>query len=145
MIDLYPIAFGLFLVVLGIAFLRGHWKTWQKHRSTDDADSAELKFHRSQFRRRVQTSALIIAIGILIPVGDLVFVRNADPLLFGFFWVGVLVLVIWVVAMAIADIVASRLYTRNAIEDIEQRKRALEQEVAALRRELHTPQRNGRE
>jgi len=142
--DIPALTFGVFLVGLGIVFLRSHWLTWQRRQDDPEGAAKSLHFHRSQFRRRMQTSALIIAIGVLIPVGDALFVHFPNRMVFGLYWFGVLVLVGWVVVLAMADLVAGRVYTHNAMQDVEERKRALEREVNSLREELRISDRNGR-
>ncbi|QDT63281.1 hypothetical protein [Calycomorphotria hydatis] len=137
------LVFGLFLMAVAGVFIWTHWRTWKRRRDDLTLSDEEFRFHRNQFRRRVQTSGLIFLLGILIPAGDWYFERNKDPFVFAIFWIGILLIVLWIVLLAVGDFVSGRLHLMSALRKIERRREALEEEVANLKRDLQPPERNG--
>lgn len=103
----------------------------------------DLDFARRQFRRRVQTSALICFIGILIIIGDLVIPwgrdgkgnRVAATFWFAVYWSGVLLLTFWVILLAIGDFLSIRVNTQSKMSRLRAAQRSLMKEAERLRDE----------
>ena len=132
------IAFGLLLALLGLVFLRRHRHTWRA-RAVDPAISHEERsYFARQHRRRMLTSGLIVVLGVLIPIGDLLFERKpAFPALsLTLFWIGVLLLVLWVLLLGFLDLFATGLHAKDAMSQVNAEKAALERQLEEIRRTL---------
>jgi hypothetical protein len=92
-----------FLSALGMGLLVWHIRAWQAARGREP-NQRELAFSRRQFHRRRRVSVLIVALGALIAGGE--FIR--DPVLALAYWSGTLFLVLWIVGLAMLDLVASQ-------------------------------------
>jgi hypothetical protein len=122
--------FGGLMVV--VAIVMGGF-VWRARRllepMLENDDVARLHANR-QFRRRMQVSIMLAAVGILIPLGDQldkVFLKR--PLLF-FVWVScVFVLVLWMVLMALGDWLSTISYSAIAKAQLRYERRELEEEI----------------
>jgi amino acid permease len=97
----------LFMLLSAVALMASHVRTWrrvQQHDSTPD----ELDYHRRQYRRRMQTSALLGLLAVAIFVGQLVIVHVQPRLLLLAYWGAVLLLICWMALLAVADILATK-------------------------------------
>ena len=129
-------AFGLALVVLGIAFLRRHRRTWRERKNDPNVDQAERTYYHGQYRRRLVTSGLLVALGLLIPVGDLLLDRRFAPTIVILDWAGVLSLVLVVLLLGIVDFFATSMHTKDAMLRVRGEKAALERQIEEVRRSL---------
>jgi hypothetical protein len=120
------------LVAIGVFMIRGHLRSWAARQAEGISDPADLLHYHSQFRRRVQTSALIALIGVLIFVGDVIS-KQIGPGLFGVYWIGVLALVGYLVLLAILDGLATATHTRAALARLRAQRRQLERHAAELK------------
>lgn len=100
---LLSFSLATFLVLLGLALLWRHVRVWRTTRERE-TNERETAFARRQFRRRRWTSALILLLGVAIAGGE--WVRS--PLWSLAYWLGVLLLVLWVVVLAILDAIATQ-------------------------------------
>lgn len=87
-----------------------------------------------QLRRRLQVSAMLGIVGILIPLGDQLepFFRGR-PGLFFIYWMGVLILVAWTVLMALGDWMSSAAYSSLVNIQLRVERSRLEEEVRRYR------------
>ncbi len=87
-----------------------------------------------QLRRRLQMSAMLGIVGVLIPLGDQLepFFRGR-PGLFFVYWVVVLILVAWTVLMALGDWMSSSAYSSLANIQLRIERSRLEEEVRRYR------------
>ena len=113
-------------VVLGIF-------VWRARRELEPMlehdDGARLHADR-QFRRRMQVSAMLATVGVLIPFGDQfdqAFI--ARPLLFLAWMASVFVLVIWMVLMALADWLSTVTHSEIAKARLRFERRDLENQI----------------
>lgn len=135
---------GVFLIGLGGMLIYWHCRVWRAHRTDAALDDRERRHFRTQFRRRLQTSGLLIVLGILIPVGDIFIPWQQFPRMFSLYWMVVLLLAFWVIALAAFDWLASRMHTRltgAALANVLRKQRELEDEIERLRNRRST---NGR-
>jgi len=84
-----------------------HVRSWRVQRASD-LDPKELDYRRRQFRRRMQTSALLALIAVALPIG--VWITPIRPAAGVIYWAGVLLLVAWVALLAVIDIWATKYY-----------------------------------
>jgi hypothetical protein len=120
------------LVAIGVFMIRGHRRSWAQRQSEGITDPADLLHYYGQFRRRMQTSALIAVIGVLILVGDLIG-KQIGARLFGFYWIIVLSLVAYLMLLAVLDGLATAAHTRSALARLRAQRRQLERHAAELK------------
>lgn len=128
------VAFAVVLAGLSAALVWWHLASWRALRETD-LDPEEFDYRRRQFRRRMQTSLMLGAVGVAILIGSRIS-PQAHPSLFVFYWWGVGLLVIWVALLAVADMISTRQY-------IGRLRSRYQRELDAARRELLKREGNG--
>jgi hypothetical protein len=95
------------LLIAALALMYWHVSSWRKAQTSDLA-ADELDFYRRQFRRRIQTSALLAVLAIMIFVGELLGLWITSRLFLIIYWAAALVLVAWVCLLAAADVWATK-------------------------------------
>lgn len=95
--------FPLFVAVSAVGLMAWHVWTWRWSRRQDFGPK-ERKFRWRQFRRRIQTSAMLGFLAVVLFVESWV----ASPVFKLALGVGMLVLVVWLAALAVSDFVATR-------------------------------------
>lgn len=93
------------IVGVAVALLVRHGRVWQRARAAN-LSAGDLKFAFAQYRRRMQTSAMLAVVGGMIGGGPWVIA----PLAVLLYWLGVIVLVVWIVLLAGADMLATRMH-----------------------------------
>jgi uncharacterized iron-regulated membrane protein len=119
------------LLVLGGAV--SAWYQWRYRRPDSEADDLSRQHAARQLRRRLQVSALLALIGILIPLGDQLPLFRQAPVAFVFFWAAVLLLTAWIGLLALADFASARAYHRVANIRLRQARRELEEQLQQYR------------
>jgi len=125
---------GIALVGVGVVMMRSHLRRWDAKKNDASLDEPERRYLHSRFRRRMQASAILTALGVLIPVGHIAIDLKQFPGLGAAFWGGVLLLAVWVILLGIADVIATSARTRAELGRIRRQQRELEAKVAELRR-----------
>jgi hypothetical protein len=97
----------LLLAALGLMYW--HVLSWRRAQLADLA-AGELDFYRRQFRRRIQTSAMLGILAVLIFAGVVLAKWIDSQLFFIIYWAAALLLVIWVALLAGADIWATQFH-----------------------------------
>lgn len=123
------ILFSLMLMAISVGLLWLHRRSWIAARQRD-LDSEALEFARRQYRRRVQTSGLMVFIA-LVMLGSL-WVRR--PLLVLLLWGGVALLVLWTCILATADWLHTKWYYARLRDDNVAQRAALEAEMRRMLR-----------
>ena len=72
--------------------------------------AARRDFRRRQYRRRMQTSAMLGILGAAIFVGQLLLDWAVSSGLLLVYWCGVLALVVWIALLALADMTATHFH-----------------------------------
>jgi Na+/H+ antiporter NhaD/arsenite permease-like protein len=96
------ISFLMFCCAIGL--MVSHRRTWRLT-GESESDENERDFRWRQYRRRMQTSAMM---GILVVAAFFGQFISKPPMLVIGFWAGVLLLVIWIGLLAAADYYSSR-------------------------------------
>jgi hypothetical protein len=129
---------GIALILLGAWLIRWHRAAWGQHRGQEPVEKAcddrERRHYRLQFRRRVQVSALLILLGIMI--GDWLMVQRRNPLWITVYWIVVLILALWIMLLAAIDWLSTRMFvraTRATLAGLARKQRELEAEAERLR------------
>lgn len=106
---------------------------WQRGPAKLPADD-ETRLHAGrQLRRRLQVSAMLALVGLLIPIGDMAPIFRRSPRLFVIYWLFVLGLVVWMVLLALGDLASSVAFHRLAQSDLEAERQALQREIDRYR------------
>ena len=112
---------ALILCLSAAALIFWHIRTWRALQS-EPLGPRERDFRRRQYRRRMQTSAMLGVLGAAIFVGQLLMLWIHSRLFFAIYWGGVLLLVLWMALLALADIVATQFhYSREKTENVIER------------------------
>lgn len=104
---LWSILFAAVLVLAAAGLMVWHVRAWRSAEE-ESLGPEERDYRRRQFRRRMQTSAMLGAIAVSLPIG--VVIMRAWPKVGAFYWGGVVLLVGWLGLLALADIFATRHY-----------------------------------
>lgn len=132
--ELVPLAFGGGVVAVGL--LLGGFEVAAGRSALDPAATDEdREFLRKRSKRRTRVAVMLTLIGVAIPLGDWFFEAREEPLLFGFYWLAVLLLVAWVVAIGLLDLAATRIHTRIQLRKLDRKKNELAGRLAAMRGE----------
>ncbi|MGE3313630.1 MAG: hypothetical protein AB7O26_00855 [Planctomycetaceae bacterium] len=125
---------GGLLVVLGISMIVGHRRAWDGQKNDPElAEFDRVHFYR-RFRRRMQTSAMLVVLGLLLAVGGTVIPWQNYPAAAQLaYWIGVLLLTFWVILLALGDILSTRVHSRISMAQVKQKQRELELELARLK------------
>ena len=153
MLDKYlSLVVGLALFGLGSWLVASHIQTRRRHLADPTLEERERIFFQRQFRRRMQASGLLASIGIMIPIGDDLFIPwQHFPRGWAAYLMVLLLLVLWVMILAAMDWLATGVHvrtSRNALARLERKQRELQDELERLR-SRHGPdgpaptQRNG--
>jgi hypothetical protein len=97
---------SLVLACIAAGLMVWHLRVWRRAQR-QDLDAREFEHQRLQFRRRMQTSALLGVLAGAIFVGSLI---TGPPVLVIVFWSGVLLVTCWVALLALADVLITRLH-----------------------------------
>lgn len=128
------LAAGVILAVAG-GLMAWHRSVWRKALGAK-LSASELKFAFEQYRRRMQTSAMLALVGGLICGGPWV----TAPLAVLLYWLAVVVLILWIMLLAGADMLATRMHfaqieTMQHLKQVKLRA-ALEVEERKKKREI---------
>ena len=128
------IPLSLSLVAVSVILVISHLRAWRVVDHGGLAES-EREFQARRFRRRLQTSAMLGVIGLLL-LGELwlekIFQSELPRLLY---WSGVGLLLLWLLLLAASDWLASRQHYRGQLDRLQIDRDALRGELERLRRE----------
>jgi hypothetical protein len=123
----FVVAAGLLLA--SIALIVTHCRAWRDTQEYE-ANSGSFDFARRQFRRRMQASSLIGAVGIAIAASSWIPGTVAKAL----YWSGVLLVVVWIGLLALADLFGSRVHYQRVAAEHHAAHAALTAELKRLQR-----------
>ncbi len=115
--DLSSFLVALVLVATSVALVVRHVRVW-KRLNGEGLEERELDFRRRQFRRRVQTSAMIGLLGVAIVVGQLLLDFVKSPRFLVYYWIGVLAILLWILLLAVADMMATSAHYSRERSDL---------------------------
>jgi hypothetical protein len=79
-----------------------HWLAW-RGASARGLEPREQEYRWRQFRRRMQTSAMLGLAGVGLGFGRWLMVSHVGPFLITLYWLGILLLLVWIALLAIVD------------------------------------------
>lgn len=97
--------FPLAIILLAIGLFIGNVRTWRIDRDREQGD--ERDFAQRRFRRRLQTTGMLIVLAIGLCLGQLIPWRE-HPSLFVLFWFIMLLILGWMVLLALGDLMVGR-------------------------------------
>jgi hypothetical protein len=100
---------SLLLLTCAAGLMVSHVRTWRAAQ-TLAPECRELDYRRSQFRRRMQTSAMLGLLAIAIFVGQILQGWIGSATFAVLYWGGVLVLLAWIGLLALADVLATKVH-----------------------------------
>ncbi|MEN6406862.1 MAG: hypothetical protein ABFC77_10350 [Thermoguttaceae bacterium] len=115
------------LLLVAVVLIVSHVRSWRAFQR-EPLDAEERDYRWRQFRRRMQTSAMLALLAVAVLVGYLIppgFVALA-------FWLGVLLLVCWLALLAAVDIWATKHYFGRLTHETLVNKLRLEAELRRL-------------
>jgi hypothetical protein len=111
----------LLLLTLSAALIAMHRRTWHQIQTDQQSSLGAREFSNSQYRRRVQASSMIGIVGVAIFIGQF---TGRYPLLWVFYWGGVILILFWIILLALGDMVATQAYFhRVRREDLHEQAR----------------------
>ena len=134
MAGVWPLVVPAALVLLSVGLIWWHFHQWDRFRQ-ELTEPRDRDYYRRRLRRRVQTSGMVGALGVLMGVGLLIPPRQF-PNLFVFLWIGALLLLLWIVLLALADWLAAHQYHARLRHDFLVRRAVLEAQAKRAREEL---------
>ena len=121
--------------LFGGLMLWRHRAQWNSERTDDQIEPGEKRFLYGQYRRRMQSSAMIVMLGLLIHASNehLVAWQRA-PVGFFVYVCLMLVLVVWIIILALGDFLACQIVHRSALARLREQQQQLENAVLELKR-----------
>ena len=104
---LWWFVFSLFVLACAMGLIVWHVRSWQAQQQAG-LDADELNYRRRQFRRRMQSSAMLAGVAAALPVGAWLLPRW--PKVAVLVWGGILLLLVWVGVLGLADIWDTKYY-----------------------------------
>ena len=131
--------FGTLLIALSVLLSWTTESSWKKDEQ-QELNETDWNYLYTRRRRRLQTNIMISMVGAAIIVG----IWIVEPLWFGIYWCCVVLLVVWILALAGLDFLATRSYYRQLRGQATAERQLLEQELHRLQQSQHngngTPQ-----
>ena len=128
---LIPVLVGGSVLALGLLLIRSHLRDRRVHQNDPLLTENERRHFELQFWRRMQGSALLSLLGILLGLSTDKLPWN--PKIFAVYLLVLLGLVIWIVLLALGDMISSRYHTRAALTRLRRQRQELEANLYRLR------------
>jgi hypothetical protein len=123
------------ITLFGILLMWRHQSQWNRQQVDEQIEVGERRFLHSQYRRRMQSSAMIAALGCMLHASNEHLIAwQKMPVGFFVYICVMLVLVAWIVMLAFADFLASQIVHQTALSRLHEQRQQLEQAVTELRR-----------
>jgi hypothetical protein len=137
--ELVPsLVLGGILLACAVGLMVWHLRVWRAARERK-LDGIEYAYRRHQFRRRVQTTAMLGLTAVALPIGVMAMRWPRGGV---FFWGGVLLLVVWLCLLALADVLASGQHYGRLRNQVALEEARLQGELYRLRGARRTDQAN---
>lgn len=130
------IALGSSLIIAGALTRSALIKNWANYQNADEAH--DFKFQERRFRRRTTVSWLMAIIGSMIILGVVVifqlFPVEKSKIFAAVYWCVVLALTLWMILLALADMLASVAHVKAEMARIDGERREVENMLADYKR-----------
>ncbi len=101
------ILFSAVSLIAAVVLLVSHVRAWRTYRQ-QQLDPEDYDYRRRQFRRRMQTSAMLAILAVALLVGYLLMLWIRSSLFATVFWIIVMLVTCWVALLAMVDIWATK-------------------------------------
>jgi cell division protein FtsB len=128
--------FGGGLSLAGLSMMAWHQKSWARQREEPGFNQWDLKRLKTRYRRRMQTSGMIVVLGVMLAVGDAL-IWSQGPLVATIYWIVVIAMGGWLLLLGVGDLLTVRVdskLARDELQRIGQKRAELEAEVEEMRR-----------
>lgn len=125
---------GVVLIASGSLAMRSHMRSWRRQQNDPTFEDRDREYYQRRYRRRMQMSAILVILGILIGGGDVLLPfqwRHPGPV--ALYWIGVLLLTGWLILLALADLISAFAYGRVELARVRQKHRELERQVVEFK------------
>jgi hypothetical protein len=127
---------GTVLVISGSLAIRSHVRSWRQQK--DDPTFEDREYYGRRYRRRMQMSAMLVILGVLIGVGDVLLpFQKAHPGPVALYWIGVLLLTGWLILLGLADFFSTLAYGRVELARVREKRHELERQVIEFKHRPH--------
>jgi len=129
-VSLWVVLASLALLLASAAMMAMHVRTWRAHR-VRPLDAEEFDYRRRQFRRRVQTTAMLGALAVALSAGHFGIDRLESGWISLAFWGATMAAAGWVALLALVDAWATRHYFNRQYHRafLEETRRAAQKEI----------------
>lgn len=131
--DFISLTVGGCILAFGVMLTWSHWKIWVRQQQEFIDNARELRHLQARFRRRAQTSGLIALVGLLIPLADLPIVWKQHPALSSILWIAICCVCLWIMLLALGDLVTTRAHSRATLLRLQTHKDELMDQLERLR------------
>ncbi|GIT30765.1 MAG: hypothetical protein Ct9H300mP1_28110 [Planctomycetaceae bacterium] len=87
----------------GLAMMAWHHKSWGGQQVEPGFKQWDLKRLKVRYRRRMQTSGMIVVLGVMLAVGDAV-IWSLGPLVATIYWIVVFAMGGWLLLLGVGDL-----------------------------------------
>ncbi len=130
------IALGSSLIIAGLLTRNALVKNWANYQNAEE--TLDFKFQERRFRRRTTVSWLMAIIGSMIILGVVVIFRlfpvEKSQVFAAVYWCVVLALTLWMILLAMADMLASVAHVKAEMARIDGERREVENMLADYKR-----------
>lgn len=126
-------AFSMGVLLSALGLIGWHVRAWHRW-ELQDLSPRERDYRRRQFRRRVQTSAMLALLGLGLFLGRWLMEFPVPPFWKVLYWSGLLLLLFWMGLLAGADAVATRLHFGRLHQDYLLEQTRLQAELRRAKR-----------
>lgn len=130
---LIPVLVGGSVLTLGLLLIRSHLRDRRVHQNDPLLTENERLHFERQFWRRMQGSVLLSLLGVLLGLSTDKLPWN--PRIFAVYLLVLLALVIWIVLLALGDMISSRYHTRAALSRLRRQQQEMEANLNRLRQQ----------
>jgi amino acid permease len=125
------IAISTVFLLVSVGLLVSHVHSWREYRQ-QELSADELNYRRRQFRRRVQTSAMLGLLAVAIAVGYALTLWLKSGWFAAIYWSAVLCLLIWIALLAVVDMWATKFHFGRQRQDFVVEQAKLQAELRRL-------------
>jgi hypothetical protein len=135
-----PVA-GIVVFLIGLVLIRSNRAAWQRLKNDAGLDDRDRTYYHARYRRRMQMAVMLLVLGVLIPLGDPgkdAVIRLIDwqkmPWLAGWFLLLELLIIVWVILLALGDMLSTTTHSRAELSRVREKQRELHEQIAELKR-----------
>ena len=135
-----PVA-GIVVFLIGLLLIRSNRAAWHRLKNDAALTDRDRVHYFARYRRRMQMAVMLLILGVLIPLGDPgkdAVIRLIDwqqmPWLAGWFLGLELLIIVWVILLALGDMLSTTTRSRAELSRVREKQRELHEQIAELKR-----------